>query len=129
MDCTNICHKVLDKLRIDIPQIDIISVKEAQNILGYMNKYIVGFYDNDRKIIYLISNRFVEDHLIHEIGHYIHDKYFGWKQIRFSTKVKPFTADKNYIENFAVCFEQWFYGIECERTRKMGQLLKILKPF
>jgi hypothetical protein len=76
--------------------------------------------------IHLDIRRYTVDTVIHEIGHYIHDVYFNDKQFRFSTTCKTNYAYKNYLENFAECFKQFVNGVECDRTKKMKDILETL---
>lgn len=69
--------KVLTLLNVNIPQI---VINTEQDIEKYkeMYKNIAGLYKN--KKIMLIEGRYNESDITHEIGHYIHDKYFEFKE-------------------------------------------------
>ena len=77
--------------------------------------------------IYILNEESSSDKLrtlIHELGHFIHDMYFNFKQFRFSTEGKSYYANKNYIENFAECFvDLVYYRKDNERTRRMMKIL------
>jgi hypothetical protein len=79
-----------------------------------------------RSKILLDTRRYTVDTVIHEIGHYIHDVYLNDKQFRFPTTCKTNYAYKNYLENFAECFTQFVNGVDCDRTKKMKDILETL---
>lgn len=67
----------------------------------------------------------IED-IIHEIGHFIHERYLNNKQFRFSTSSKSKYAYTNYLENFAENFKDYVIGKVTDRTRKMNEIISAI---
>jgi len=118
--------KIQTKLNIKLPLILEVTKKEMIAQWGWRYAGIYSYLDNK---IQVQSEAYDEKTVIHEIGHYIHDKYLNNKVFRFSTEGKSDYAKKDFGENFAECFVQWILGYrnDLKRVQQMDIILKDLK--
>ena len=84
-----------------------------------------GLYSNSNIILH--STRYTVDTVIHEIGHYIHDRYFGNQYFHFKDDdSRTQYSRSNWLEAFAVVFQQFVEdpGSDSPNVVKMKSLLK-----
>lgn len=70
----------------------------------YTNRVIVFDPKHFSQATKLKDYRHLIEILVHELGHYIHDKFFNNKQFRLPTKDRSKYSTENYFENFAEAF-------------------------
>jgi len=115
--------KIQAKLNIKLPLILEVTKKE---MIAQWGRAYTGIYSYLDSKIQMQKEAYQEKNVIHEIGHYIHDKYLNNKKYKFGTEGKTDYAKKDHIENFAECFTQWIYCQNLKGAYKRVQQMDII---
>ena len=140
MTHTKAMEVINDELRKVLPGIHlprIYCVRQSNNKYFSSNFLIAGYYHELNKDIHICKD-YIEASTkketlktyYHEIGHYIHDVYFGYEPQYIPRKHhgdKDLYCNKNHKESFAECFADYMMAIRKDKMKKIRKSKRLSK--
>ena len=139
--CKKLKKKVIKMVSIAFRDEDISIIFAMTPEMQYNTNIMGLFYPTTNKIainpmVFLLSKKQREKVVLHEIGHYIHKKYFNFSAQYLPRKKRGDSSlycNSSQMESFAECFADYIYAFndnkfeKIEKSKRLSKMERLLK--